>query len=173
MVRRLEDIRGIGISKANELRKQGLTVQTASRLTEAELADYNGIGPGIAGQIKREVGGATASARNKAKMSNTQAPQSLRMTDVGDFRVDLENQDKVRSTHNARSQRSDKARRVDERNRAPITTDVEKWRESPDEFDFPGVDTPTSDPDLKEKDLPFVGSGDLSDSGKDEFDDIF
>jgi hypothetical protein len=40
--------------------------------------------------------------------------------------------------------RSAKARRVDRRRDAPVTTDLDEWAEDPDHHDFPGVDTPES-----------------------------
>lgn len=46
---------------------------------------------------------------------------------------------KVRERNQERSAR---ARKLDNSFRAEITTDVETWSENPDEYDFPGVDTP-------------------------------
>jgi hypothetical protein len=43
--------------------------------------------------------------------------------------------------------------KTDERKRAPVTTDYEKWKGAPSVWDFPGVDTPTQQPDLLPKDL--------------------
>lgn len=40
------------------------------------------------------------------------------------------------------SSRSPRARRVDERKDAPITTDLDEWASAPSRWDYPGVDTP-------------------------------
>jgi hypothetical protein len=38
--------------------------------------------------------------------------------------------------------RSPRARRVDDRRKAPITTDLDQWASNPNRWDYPGVDTP-------------------------------
>lgn len=46
----------------------------------------------------------------------------------------------LREIHESRSER---AQAADESQLATVTTDPTKWREDPDDFDFPGVDTPS------------------------------
>jgi len=45
----------------------------------------------------------------------------------------------AKRVHNARSPN---AKRTDNRRKAPVTGDFDKWVNAPDEFDYPGVDTP-------------------------------
>jgi hypothetical protein len=44
--------------------------------------------------------------------------------------------------------RSPMARRVDSQRRAKIADDYDQWRSAPDEYDYPGVDTPTGTDDI-------------------------
>jgi len=44
--------------------------------------------------------------------------------------------------------RSRMARRVDSQRKAEIADDYEQWRQSPSQFDYPGVDTPTGTSDI-------------------------
>lgn len=43
--------------------------------------------------------------------------------------------------------RSKMAKRVDESRKAPIADSSEQWLSAPDEYDWPGVDTPTASED--------------------------
>lgn len=52
--------------------------------------------------------------------------------------LDLKTVDTPQEIH---SERSKKSRETDEAFNAPLTLDKEKWRENPDEYDYPGVDT--------------------------------
>lgn len=52
-----------------------------------------------------------------------------------------------RKASDAHRERSRRARASDESQRATLTTDFETWAADPDEYDFPGVDTP-DDSDL-------------------------
>jgi len=65
-------------------------------------------------------------------------------------------------------ERSEKAQRVDERNRAPVTTDASRWADNPEALDFPGVDTPTSDPKLLPKDQKNKARTDVAAKAKGE-----
>jgi hypothetical protein len=48
--------------------------------------------------------------------------------------------------------RSQMARRVDSQRKAEIADDYEQWRESPSQFDYPGVDTPSGTNDILNED---------------------
>jgi len=72
--------------------------------------------------------------------------------EVGDFTVDRRGQKRAQEKQQERSM---EARQVDNRRRAPITTDYDRWSSNPSGLDFPGVDTPTKTPDKRESDLPF------------------
>ena len=69
---------------------------------------------------------------------------------IGDFSVTDRALEQARD---AQSKRSSRSRGVDEEQRAPITTRANVWEENPDEYDFPGIDTPTENPNLLPKDL--------------------
>jgi hypothetical protein len=74
------------------------------------------------------------------------------MSVFGDFEVSPDNYEEAEEFQ---EDRSVEERQVDNRRRAPITTDVDRWKDNPGQFDFPGVDTPTETPDKEESDLPF------------------
>lgn len=50
-------------------------------------------------------------------------------------------------------ERSEAAREADKAKRATITTDASRWANNKSGLDFPGVDTPSNDPDVLPKDL--------------------
>lgn len=66
------------------------------------------------------------------------------------------------------AERSDRARGVDEEERAPITTDAGAWAENPNRLDFPGVDTPAENPSVLPKDLKHPAKTDVAPKAKDE-----
>jgi hypothetical protein len=70
--------------------------------------------------------------------------------DIGDFSV-LDRA--IEAARDKQAERSSRSRGVDEEQRAPITTRANVWAENPDEYDFPGIDTPTENPRLLPKDL--------------------
>lgn len=72
--------------------------------------------------------------------------------DVGEFEVDRRDKRRAEKAH---QERSVEAREVDNRRRAPVTTDFDRWEDNPDGLDFPGVDTPLSAPEKRESDFPF------------------
>lgn len=84
--------------------------------------------------------------------------QQTDTTAVGEF-APLETElQKAIDEHEARPQIS---QRRDEGRRARVTTDFNKWRTDMDSFDFPGVDTPSGNPDAQKKDRPFVDEDSL------------
>jgi hypothetical protein len=54
--------------------------------------------------------------------------------------VEFDRRDRIAASE-LHDERSMEAQRVDEQRAAPVTSDLEKWSSSPDEFDYPGVDT--------------------------------
>jgi len=87
--------------------------------------------------------------RNRQSTSTTTERDPSSTNNVGDFRV--LNADR-REAFEFHQDRSETAQEVDENRRAPITTDVEKWKSDPNGFDFPGIDTPRRKPRREEKD---------------------
>jgi hypothetical protein len=72
------------------------------------------------------------------------------MTKIGDFAVVSP------ALALARDEQADRgalSRGVDAEERAPVTTNAQKWAENKSQFDFPGIDTPSENPDLLPKDL--------------------
>lgn len=70
--------------------------------------------------------------------------------DIGEFDVaesDFEQAQQVNQSRSTRSRNQDAAKR------ARVTNDFEQWQNNPDHFDFPGIDTPTTDPEKQERDV--------------------
>jgi len=88
-----------------------------------------------------------------------------RQTDVtaaGEFEIPATEFQNATDAHEARPQIN---QRRDEGRRARVTTDFNKWRTDKDSFDFPGVDTPSGNPDAQKKDRPFVDEDSLLGDG--------
>jgi len=89
---------------------------------------------------------------------------------VGDFIVERSEQKKAFEQHQERSER---ARDVDNQRRATLTTNFGLWSSEPDDFDFPGVDTPNRKPRKQERDTPFIAAEDfrrdIDEDERDEF----
>lgn len=148
---RFQDIDGIGPAT-----KERLTdvrgVRAPADVTDyaaPELADEAGISESRAETVIRGAGG-------NPEFNTSSSPGSVSAAGirfgVGDFRVPSAGPDKAKARH---ERRSEDAQRVDERRRAPITTDPDQWKENPGKFDYPGVDTPSENPGLQFKDLPY------------------
>jgi len=76
--------------------------------------------------------------------------QSSLFEPIGDFLVAGSTVDKAEDEFADKSHRS---QHVDRQNRAPVTTDYNKWEDNPDRWDYPSVDTPTENPSVLPKDL--------------------
>lgn len=86
------------------------------------------------------------SSSNDIEFTNTddafiERPAQDQDTPVTQEQVFLTGQRRERAQEYNQTERSDRARGVDEEYNAPVTTDFEKWKENPNRFDFPGVDT--------------------------------
>jgi large subunit ribosomal protein L32e len=69
----LEDIGGVGPSKAEALREAGYeTVEDLKASSQSELADVEGIGNALAARIKAEVGGLEVSEETEAEVEETE-----------------------------------------------------------------------------------------------------
>ena len=68
---------------------------------------------------------------------DSDVPETLSAFNV-EIKDDFGVTESPRETHSNRSARS---RSMDEKFNAPVTLDVEKWREDPNRYDLPGVDT--------------------------------
>lgn len=88
------------------------------------------------------------------RVRNRTAPGFQGFT-IGDFVVDKESDlNTARAAHRGRSE---KAIRMDKRRRAAITTDHQTYAQNPGRFDYPGVDTPSREPDVLPKDYKYGG----------------
>jgi len=85
------------------------------------------------------------------------------MRTFGDFRVESEEYEEAQEEY---QQQSPEARQVDSRRRAPITTNEDRYAQNPGKLDFPGVDTPSSDPNALPKD--YKRGGDFETTEVDE-----
>jgi len=83
-------------------------------------------------------------------MADRQSKLTSIFETVGDFVVTDDAHDAAEEQMGKRTARS---QRRDRSQRAPVTTDYNKWKSNTDHWDFPGVDTPRQDPRVKPKDL--------------------
>lgn len=148
---RFEDIDGIGPKTKDRLTSvRGVRAPAdVADYSAPELADEAGISESRAESAIRGAGGTPEF--NTSSSTGSVSAAGLRFG-VGDFRVPAGGQDKAEARN---ERRSDEARKVDSRRRAPITTDPDQWKNNPGKFDYPGVDTPSDNPGLQDKDLPF------------------
>jgi len=73
----LEDIGGVGASKADALREAGYeTVEDVQAASQSELADVDGIGNALAARIKSEVGGLEVEEETEAEVEETGAEET-------------------------------------------------------------------------------------------------
>jgi len=150
---RLTDVDGIGPATAEKITSiRGVNnLSDIQDMSADELSDKAGISYSRAEKaIKGAGGNPNISKQNDSSLSNTSAAGISQPQ--GDFLVDFAELDKARAKNDARS-RSEAAVRADDRQRAPVTTDYEMWKDNKAKFDFPGVDTPKEEPNLLPKDV--------------------
>lgn len=170
----LTDIDGVGPKTAKRIKAATGTrnPQEVAQYSAGQLADMvTGVSRQKASIIIRESGGTPQTkkrGRGGDSLLGSKAPKSTRMFDVGDFSVDIRDQDSAKAKNDFRSQT---ARRTDRNERAPVTTDLGKWKENKSTYDYPGVDTPTADPGVRPKDFtrggPFETSEQASETATD------
>jgi hypothetical protein len=161
---RFKDIDGIGPATAKKIknvrRKRG-NVQNPDDVADMsadELSDKAGISRDRAAKAIKGGGGNP----NVSKQSNAGSVSAAGIQQAqGDFMVGFSELDKARARNDVQS-RSEEAVRQDDQKRAPVTTNYDKWKQSPGQWDFPGVDTPTQEPNLLPKDLK-AGNPDTTD----------
>lgn len=71
--------------------------------------------------------------------------------EIGEFNVGDDSN--VALARRAHLSRSEEAQASDAAKRAPVTTDASRYASQPGELDYPGVDTPSTDPNVLPKDL--------------------
>ena len=126
----------------------------AAEKTADELAEEAGISQSRAEKVIRGGGGDP----DRKPRSNTSSVSAAGIKlSHGEFKTEVSAHDaveaKFETSLNRGIGRSQEAARADKAKRAPITTDKERWKDNKGELDFPGVDTPTADPQVLPKDL--------------------
>jgi len=125
-----------------------------SDLTDDQLAEKAGISKSRARKVIKGAGGnpdrEPRSTTGSVSAAGIKLPQ-------GEFVTEVSDQDKAEAkfsiSRNRGIGRSQNAAIADKSKRAPVTTDLERWKSNKGELDFPGVDTPTDSPDVRPKDL--------------------
>ncbi|MFB6122396.1 MAG: 50S ribosomal protein L32e [Haloferacaceae archaeon] len=85
----LEDIGGVGPSKAEALREAGYeTVEDLQASSQSELADVEGIGNALAARIKAEVGGLEVAEETEAEIEE-EAPEEAAAEEEADVETEL------------------------------------------------------------------------------------
>jgi len=168
---RFTDIDGIGPATADKITSiRGVqNPEDVAEMSADELSDKAGISHSRATKAIKGGGGNP----NVSKQDNTGTVSAAGISKrQGDFWVEYTEMDKARARNDTQS-RSEEAVRTDDRKRAPVTTDYEKWKKNPGVWDFPGVDTPTNEPNLLPKDVKKgdPNTADFDESGEAEFDE--
>jgi len=151
---RLQDISGVGGKTISNLRKKGFrSTNDIKSATPDELTDVAGVGETTAKKMIREAGGDPR--QNQRSSSGSVSAAGIRVP-VGEFRVEISDKDKAdarfESSRTRGIGRSQEAAAADAGKRAPVTTDFDRWNANKGSLDFPGVDTPTEDPEVQRKD---------------------
>lgn len=172
---RFTDIDGIGPATEKKiLSVVGVDApKDVADMTAAELASKASIPQSRAAKAIKGGGGnpnvSTRDTSGSVSAAGVKIPK-------GDFKVEISDHDtaeaRMSSSLNRGIGRTREAAQADKGKRAPITTDLERWKANKDELDFPGVDTPTDNPDLKAKDMQYVDEDDLTAEGQDEWDSM-
>ena len=82
-VESLEDISGVGPSKADALREAGYeSVEDVKAASQSELADVDGIGNALAARIKADVGGLEVSEETEAEVEDETEEEESEAEDV-------------------------------------------------------------------------------------------
>jgi len=115
----LTDLDGVGPSTAEKLERAGIRdPKDLYGYSQAEIAAIDGIGPKTAAQIRQQLSQTGNRIRNRG------------------FR-----DDDIAQARDYHAERSPEERRTDESFNAQIALDYDTWRENPDHYDMPGVDT--------------------------------
>lgn len=170
---RFTDIEGIGPATAKKLKSVpgvGGPADVAD-MSATKLVREANISESRAAKAIR--GGGGNPNINERSSSGSVSAGGIRVP-KGDFKVEIGDQDTAEASMstalNRGIGRSKQAAQADMGKRAPVTTDLDRWKRNPGELDFPGADTPTETPDFKAKDKPFVDRDDLTEEGQEEWD---
>ena len=158
---RVRSVKGVGKKTEQKLRMAGITsISDLNMQRPDELAEKTGLSENRIKTIISNAGFTPMMTREEreADMQRYSETRGPRWRD--NFKVSIA--DKTAADEFNLLRRSNDAVETDKLFRAPITTDLEEWKSSPDTLDFPGADTPISGPggkltddmfEIKEKDL--------------------
>jgi len=168
---RVEDIEGVGPKTRRQLRNKGFRdVQDIKSASPSELKRVPGVGEQTAKKMIKSAGG---DARSNSRSSTGSVSAAGIRSPVGDFKVELGDKDKADASFGSSLSRgigrSQEAAQADKGKRAPVTTDFDEWDDNKGTLDFPGVDTPSEDPEFMEMDRRFNSGDDLISDAEDEF----
>ena len=149
-------IDGVGEKTARAVRNViGINAPSdAADKTADELAEEAGISENRARKVIR--GGGGDPDRKPRSTTGSVSAAGIRVA-TGEFKPEIGDkdaaEDRFSSSLNRGIGRSQNAAIADKSKRAPVTTDVDRWKENKGALDFPGVDTPSSEPQVLPKDL--------------------
>ena len=169
---RLQDIDGIGPATEDKIMsvREIQSTDDITQMSADELSDKAGISRSRASTAISGLGGNPSVSKTRDKTGSMSAAGIRKRQ--GDFWVEYTEMDKARARNDTMS-RSKEAVRMDERKRAPITTDLDQWKSAPGRWDFPGVDTPTQEPGVRPKDYKSGGgfeTAEFDEQGQAEYD---
>jgi hypothetical protein len=170
---RLQDFEGVGSQTIRNLRAKGFRgLEDIQGATQDELARVEGVGQQRAASIKQQAPRDTAQTGPTGSVSaaGIKTPHGEFKTEVSDFDTA---EARFESSMDRGIGRSQEAAAADKGKRAPITTDVEEWKNNKGTLDFPGVDTPSSEPEFERQDARFVERDDLTAEGQEQWDSFF
>jgi len=149
-------IDGVGDKTAEKVRGViGIDAPSdAADKTAGELAAEAGITESRAAKVIR--GGGGNPNRNPRTTTGSVSAAGINVP-TGDFKTEIGDKDKAdarfSSSLNRGIGRSQEAARADKAKRAPVTTDFERWKNNKSGLDYPGIDTPSSEPKVLPKDF--------------------
>jgi len=131
----------LGFDEDDREKASQVRMAAIEALEEKEGLEYD--------EATSETRGSPSNAPQFGRVQSALPMMGPQMRTIGDYRV---SEDEYEEAQEEFAQQSPNAQRVDARRRAPITTNEDVYARAPGRFDFPGVDTPGTDPKALPKD---------------------